>query len=272
MNKMFLRILALVGVGMSTSAMAADMPVKYNPVPPPAFSWAGPYAGIALGWKWGDATWTTTSTSDLGGTIVDASSPAKFDPSAFRIGGYAGYNWQLGAFVYGAEFDIAFADNTASRVGLPGCSIMCFPGAPGPGIDTSSVKMGWDASARARIGYLVTPDILLFATGGIAWQSIETTGLCQHSLVDPACTVAAGAPLDLQTNSEVLTGWTIGAGFESKVYGNWLLRGEYRYSDFGNLHGVFNFAAPGVPAGADTHRYDLSVRTHIATIGLAYKF
>ncbi len=266
-----LRVLVLVGVAMSASAMAADLPIKSKAPPPPAMSWAGPYAGIALGGKFADATWTTTSTSDFPGTIVDASSLDSFRPAAFRIGGYAGYNWQNQAWVYGVEFDIAYADATATHSGITGWAINC-AGAPGPGVDTASVKLGWDASARARLGYLVTPGTLLFATGGIAWQSIETTGFCQHSLADPQCTVAAGAPFDTQTNREILTGWTVGLGLEARLSGNWLLRGEYRYADFGKMNGVLNFGSSGAPPGTDTSRYDLSVQTHIATLGLAYQF
>ena len=269
MSSTVLRVLVLLGLAMGAPAMAADLPVKA--APPPAASWAGPYVGVALGAKFADTTWTTTSTSDLPGTIVDASSPDRFRPTAFRAGGYAGYNWQWAPWVYGLEFDIAYGDGKTTHAGLPGCAINC-AGAPGPGVDTSSVKLRWDASARARLGYLITPDSLLFASGGVAWQSIETTGFCQHSLADPQCTVAAGAPFDTQSNSKVLTGWTVGVGFEQHLSGNWLLRAEYRFADFGKFNGVFAFGAPGVPAGADTSRYNLAVETHIATLGLAYRF
>jgi outer membrane immunogenic protein len=245
------------------------MPLK---APPKSFSWAGPYVGLAFGGKWGDARWTTTSTSDLPGTIVDASSPATFRPAGIRLGGLAGYNWQADPWVYGVEFDLAFADGKATHSGLPGCAIECVTGFPGPGVDSATVKLGWDASARARLGYLVQPGVLVFATGGVAWQSVETTGLCRHSAPDPQCTLAAGTPFDEQSDSEVRTGWTVGLGIETHLAGNWLFRCEYRYADFGTMHGVFDFAAAGVPAGSDTLRYDLAVRTHAATVGLAYKF
>src|ERR1700730_12196140 len=84
------------------SAFAADMAVKVPPLPPLAApNWTGFYIGGALGGKWANTTWTTTSTSDLPGTIVDVSSPRNFDPSGLRAGGYAGYNWQIAAWVVG---------------------------------------------------------------------------------------------------------------------------------------------------------------------------
>ena len=76
---------------------------------------------------------------------------------------------------------------------------------------------------------------------------------------------------ETQTNKKTLTGWTVGGGLE-KMYGNWILRGEYRYSQFGDLDGVLPFGAPGVTPGSDTLRYKLSVQTHIGMVGLAYKF
>jgi outer membrane immunogenic protein len=132
--------------------------------------------------------------------------------------------------------------------------------------------MGWDASARARVGYLVTPSVLFYGTGGVAWQAIQASGFCQHSAADPQCTGAVGRPFDTETNSKVLTGWTVGGGVEAKIYGNWLLQGEYRYSNFGTFNGVLPFNSSGAPAGTDYVRYNLSVNTHIATVGLAYKF
>jgi hypothetical protein len=80
----------------------------------------------------------------------------------------------------------------ATAAGLPGCSIECFTGFPGPGVDVSSVRMGWDASARTRLGYWVTPELLLYGTGGVAWQDVRTSGTCQPSVPDRFCLVLPG--------------------------------------------------------------------------------
>jgi outer membrane immunogenic protein len=263
-------------VAMATSAFAADLAARPvykapSPVIAPISNWTGFYVGGELGGEWGQTNWTTTSTSDFPGTIVDASFRRNYDPSGFRAGGYAGYNWQITNWVVGLEGSGAWTNNTASAAGIPGCSISC-AGTPGPGLDVSSVKMGWDASVRARVGYLVTPSLLFYGTGGVAWQAIQTTGLCQHSSADPVCSSAIGNPIDIQTNSKVLTGWTVGGGVDAKIYGNWLLRGEYRYSSFGTFNGVLPFNSSGAAPGADFVRYNLSVKTQVATVGLAYKF
>jgi len=271
MRKFAIAVAAVVTL-IGASAHAAEITLKAPPSPAlPVPNWTGFYIGGALGGKWTDTTWTTTSTSDLPGTIVDASSPRNFDLSGFRTGGYAGYNWQIARWVLGVEGDLAWANNTATVAGIPGCTIQCFPGAPGPGVDVSSLKMGWDASIRARLGYTITPDLLIYGTGGIAWQEIVSSGTCKHSLADPQCTVAAGNPFDTQSNRNVAIGWTVGGGLE-KVYGNWMVRAEYQFSQFNNTNDVFPFSAPGVTAGTDFSRYKLLVQTHIATVGLAYKF
>ncbi len=262
----------MLGMAPAAPVFAADLAYKAPVAAPPAWNWSGFYAGGEAGAKFGRATWTTTSTSDFPGTIVDASSPARFDPTAGRVGIYAGYNWQRQSWLVGVEADGAYASATARQAGIPGCAILCFPLAPGPGVDTASVKMGWDASLRGRVGYLVTPTVLLYGTGGIAWQSVQTSGFCQHSAGDPVCSLAPGTPFDLQTNSATLTGWTLGAGVEAKLAGNWLVRGEYRYAGFGTFNGLLPFNSTGAPPGTDFVRYHLSLNTQIVTVGLAYKF
>jgi outer membrane immunogenic protein len=251
-------------------ALAADLPTKApinRPAPLALFNWAGAYVGIELGGKWAATEWTTTNlfTTGFGVDPVDASSPRPYRPYAFRSGSFAGYNWQIANWVFGVEGDLAWANNTAAAAGIPGCSILCISGFPGPVFDTSSVRMGWDGSARARFGYLVISDVLLYGTGGIAWQNIKTSATCQLSAADPVCLQTAGDPFSTQTNSKTLTGWTLGAGIE-KMWGSWLLRAEYRYSQFGHFDGFFTFA------DGSTVRYNLSVNTQMVTLGLAYKF
>jgi outer membrane immunogenic protein len=255
-------------------AVAADMlvkaPVNKAPVAAPAYSWTGFYVGAELGGKWSSTTWTTTSVFDNVPVIVDASSPRNYNPSSVRVGGYLGYNWEFATrWIVGAEFDLAYANKTVTAAGIPGCSINCGFGALGTGVDSASVKLGWDASARARLGYLVTPGILIYGTGGVAWQNVQTSITCQHSVGDIFCTAVAGSPFSTATNSTTLTGWTAGGGLDVQIYANWILRGEYRYSYFGAWNNSLNLSVPGdVPIVG----YQLKVSTQIATLGLGYKF
>jgi outer membrane immunogenic protein len=256
------------------AARAADLPTTKAPpvyTPPPQFIWTGFYVGAALGGKLSNATWATTSLFNSAvPQTIDASSPRYYDPSSVRAGGYLGYNWQFAPrWVGGVEADVAYADKTVTAAGIPGCAIGCVPGFPGPGVDSASVKLGWDASLRGRLGYLVTPRLLAYGTGGIAWQNVQTSATCQHSAPDPLCLALAGNPFATATNTTTRTGWTIGGGVDAQIYGNWILRGDYRYAYFGTWNNSANLSIPG---SVDTIGYRLKLSTQILTLGLAYKF
>jgi outer membrane immunogenic protein len=278
MRQKQIAVAVVMAAAFGTPAFGADLsaPVYKAPIvaAPAPFSWTGFYVGGEVGGKWTDATWTTTPLQDPNGSDPnDASSPRNFNPTGVRAGGYVGYNWQFAPqWVGGVEGDIAWADRTTTAAGLPGCSIQCFPATPGPGNDLSSVRAGWDASARARLGFLVTPQVLLYGTGGVAWQFLQASGTCQHSGPDPFCAELPGNPFVTVTNSTVRTGWTAGAGIEANIYGNWLLRAEYRFADFGTWNNTFNFTLPSEAPGTDTLQFRLKDTEQIATVGLAYKF
>ncbi len=265
---------ALLTVG---PAIAADVPAPvYKSAPPPFVvqdSWTGFYIGTALGWKEGNSTWTTTSLQEVPPFVVfvDGTSPRNFKPSTGRFGGYLGYDRQFSPqWVAGVEIDAAYADKTVTAAGIPGCAASCFPGSLGPGADLSSVRMKWDASLRARLGFLVSPTVLLYGTGGVAWQNVATSATCQHSLADPFCFVVAGNPLFTATNSTTRTGWTIGGGIDVKVATNWYVRGEYRYANFGTWTDALSLSLGA--ATPNIVNYQLKLNTQIATFGIAYKF
>jgi outer membrane immunogenic protein len=284
-------VMSAAALGLSVAvASAADLgasgPVPiYTKAPVAApWSWTGFYVGGDIGAKWGDPTWTATSLRDTATPAslpIDATSPTTFDTTAARAGGYAGYNWQFAPrWITGIEGDSGYSNKTRSNFGFPGCEEpapgTCTVGegtAPSgvpAGGDLTSVDSGWDASLRARLGYLVTPDVLLYGTGGAAWQSVQASGTCGPVATSPYCNGPPQPNPSSIAQSGILTGWTIGAGVEWHVWGNWLLRGEYRFADFGTWHTVFPFGT--TPASNNTYRFQVQTETQIATVGLAYKF
>ena len=231
------------GLLMSGSAVAADLgDSKYIPPPPPLFVWTGWYVGLSAGGTWADID------GDALGTSVPPEPPfanfgGSFDASSFRGGIYGGYNWQFGQWVTGVEADIAWADGSESRNVVLGLDAL-------PG-DRTEVEFGWDAGIRLRLGYLLTPTALLYATGGIAWQSFEVSA------------IATDLSNGWSSDDETATGWTIGAGIETLVSDQILARLEYRYTDFGSQD-VY-FFEPGL--GMDFDR-----STQMVLVGLAYKY
>jgi outer membrane immunogenic protein len=289
MNKLLTAIAALGLIG--TTAFAADLAVPPTVAVVTPWSWTGFYLGGDIGVKTMHNKWTATSLYDGVGPTpafpanpIDGSSPRIYDLASFRAGGYVGYNWQFSpTWLGGIEGDAAWANDSQTQAGLPGCAVapLCVGGGavvtPNGlpfGGDTASVKMLWDASARVRLGYLVTPDLLLYGTGGAAWQNIEVSGRCGSPVVSSAyCLTLTGSPaFPGVTQSTTLVGWTVGVGLEHHVWGNWLLRAEYRFADFGSWNSNFAFLPPAPAVGNNTYRFSNSVYTNTFNVGLGHKF
>jgi outer membrane immunogenic protein len=169
-------------------------------------------------------------------------------------------NWQIAPrWVVGIEGDVGFAGQTTSLPGLtfsPGVSADSFLAS-----DSFAVRTKWDASARGRVGFLVTPATLLYVTGGAAWQRFEVTSTCNFGGGNGCFTLVPA----IVTNAVTKAGWTAGAGIETSVGGNWFARAEYRYADFGP-------SGLTIQRAGEIDNFDVALRTHTATFGLAYKF
>jgi len=270
-------VLALL-LAAAAPAAAQDATEGGVKAPPPATapkadSWAGLYAGVSLGGKVASNQWTTTSIyhQGLGGLSgIDQTAERLFGGAGLRAGGYAGYNVRLAPLIIaGIEADLAYSDHKEHSAGIPGCTIECWPGVPGPQQSASSVADYWDGSVRGRLGYLLTPTALLYGTGGVAWQSLRATASCIHNPPDPFCLLLPGNPPSQAAVSSTRLGWTAGVGLDWKLATNWIARVEYRYSDFGTQSGLLDLTAPGT---RDWLTYRLDSSTQIVTVGLAYRF
>ena len=163
--------------------------------------------------------------------------------------------WRIApTWAVGIEGDIAWGDSSKSIAAIPGtCSRI------GCG-DIAGVKEGWDGSIRGRFGLLLTPAWLLYATGGIAWQGLG---------IDASCSGQKAAFCSTAHSESVSTteaGWTFGAGLEVMLRRNWLVRLEYRFSDYGHLDHIFFASPPG-----DRVVMSEALRTQTLLVGFAYK-
>jgi opacity protein-like surface antigen len=262
-------------------------------VPPPnPYDWSGGYIGVAGVYRMVDAGWKTTSlpiASAFAGffgpagtiTLPDpTTNPASFFGAAAQGGLFVGYDWQIARrWVTGVEADIAFGDSSMSRGGIPGtfgngssATSFLLPGIEAAQLDSTTVKFGWDSSIRARLGYLSTPNLLVYGTGGVAFQQISATAACTANL-GSYCGFVARAfapgftePPRSETVSTVRTGWTAGGGLEGVLSGNWLGRAEFRYADFGHFNHKF-FAGT-----IDEVDVNLHPQTYTFLAGIGYKF
>lgn len=133
-------LLAAVIAGLAGSAAIAGSPepyVEHVYMPPievdTGADWEGFYAGLTVGVQNGD--WDN-----------EPAGPPLFEVETLNYGGFAGYNFQSGDFVYGLE--------VAAQMGS--ATIQTLPG---------DRDINYLVDARARIGYSFG-DVLAYAAGG----------------------------------------------------------------------------------------------------------
>jgi outer membrane immunogenic protein len=253
--------------GSNGAANAADMGAPYYRAPPVVVplvtNWTGFYAGGNIGGAWtsSDALWSPLPSSAAFGTFPIAGDTG----GSSVIGGLqAGYNWQFApTWVVGIEVDWSWA-NAGGNVNQPWAANP--GGALTPGSFTSmSSTLDWVSSLRARLGYLVAPNLMLYGTAGGAWGKIDYAASNSNGI--------NGGPLAYQTAtafSSTQGGWVAGGGLEWMISPNWLLRGEYLHYSLNNAPSVVvaNGNFPGFPSG-----YSWSNTTvDVARAALSYKF
>jgi opacity protein-like surface antigen len=171
--------------------------------------------------------------------------------AAFLGGGQAGYNFQLARRVLaGVETDIQGAlggsGATNSNGSVPS---FAFPGNFLLGSLTASQKLDFLGTARGRLGYLVTPSGLLYATAGLAYGHLTLNTSSEILNATPAgqiVSVTGGSSFFSDTRA----GWTVGAGFEWMFLPNWSAKAEYLYYDLGSYNPSAVQTTIAVPSGA----------------------
>jgi outer membrane immunogenic protein len=171
---------AALSLAMAGTALAADLPGSYYTAPATltASSWAGPYLGANLGYEWGTVSNNPTRPSGLAGGIE------------------AGYNWQFGQFVTGAEADLQASG--AQDTFAPW-----------------QFSNPWFGSVRGRAGVAVG-NVLMFGTAGIAYGSLSVQ-----------------TPGNL-TETHDSIGLVAGGGIEVGFAPRWSAKAEWLYLDLAN--------------------------------------
>ncbi len=146
----------------------------------------------------------------------------------------AGYDYRMGQFVVGTFADFDFypgqpaAAASASFDGIqtqPGGGKFTFPNLWSV---SSNVELENTWAIGGRAGYLVTPDVLLYADGG--YTQAKLNGQVNFTYPD----FVVGGPTQNLTLSvpDTLDGFFVGGGGEMKVADHIALRLEYRYAKY----------------------------------------
>jgi outer membrane immunogenic protein len=275
MRSFKLGVFALAAVALATPVLAADLPVKAAPIVAPVYNWSGWYVGANVGYSWGRSNTDVAFLTNPGGVIIPppagSITSAGFDMDGWVAGGQLGVNWQSGQWLLGLEADIQWTGQKGAANFLcaaAGAAGPCFPGLTATlpaGITGVSVlldqKLEWFGTARARVGFLPSPNWLLYVTGGLAYGEITTSAL--HTSVNLAGTAVTTAASFSDTNF----GWTVGGGFEGVISGPWTAKLEYLYMDLGSVSGTIVPVAPLAQAA-----FSSKITDHILRVGLNYRF
>jgi outer membrane immunogenic protein len=202
MKKFLLATVALVALGATAPALAADLAARpvYTKAPAyaaPIYNWTGFYVGGHIGGSWAENT-------NFGGLAVNNSNSGQF------LGGVqVGADYQFApTWVIGLEGQYSWLGNSNSGA--------IFPGA----VAYTNNQRGL-GSVTGRLGYTWGPT-LLYVKGGYAYSDNN------ESLIGP------GGPVPFGFSGNHSNGYTVGAGLEYMFAQNWSAKIEYMYYDFGS--------------------------------------
>jgi outer membrane immunogenic protein len=266
---------------LSGTSHAADLTRKAPPaLVAPVASWTGFYAGVNVGGGWSN-TGVDYGTNDpimplLFALGVDLPANGDRIRSSGVLGGVQiGYNYQFApTWVAGIEADFQFSDISGSGT---------TPYAGGVVVSSANQDIKSFGTVRARLGYLATDTLLVYATGGFAYAQLNNdvamniapgAGLFVFDAANGTSTNCGfGFPTTCFTGSSngLTPGWTAGGGLEYALGQNWSLKGEYLYARFER---TVTAASVTPTAGTQPNTYTAKFATdlNVVRVGLNYRF
>jgi len=228
MKKLAITLTALAA--LTAPALAADMAVKapmYQP-PVPAYNWTGFYIfGGGGGGLWN----ADSNVVSFPGGIARTRDERLGGSGWFGTVG-AGYDWQVGTWVWGIFADGQFGS-------IRGSLSDPFNFVEG----REKLRDTW--AAGVRLGYLVAPQVYSYVNAG--YTGSEWSGTSLSSL--------AFGPTLATTPSFHRDGWFVGGGVENSLnfFGitapGWFMKTEYRSAFFDRITLPETIVPSGLPAG-----------------------
>jgi outer membrane immunogenic protein len=265
MRKLLPGTMALIALGLSFPAMAADLEVggpAYKAARPVvrAYDWTGFYVGGNVGGHWGTDK-ITTITDPAGGfgpagaAAIDAASPATLHPQGFIGGVQAGFNLEGSGGVFGIEVDANWRGGSATR------TLTNIPVINPLEVMTNTTQATFLSTLRMRWGTTALSDrSLLFVTGGFVFATHKTTDTMGHF---------GNTVITSTSSSTTQPGLAAGGGFEYAFTDNWSAKFEYLYVAIKNVGTTIPSSVAGAP---DSILVNHDYSDHIGRFGLNFKF
>jgi outer membrane immunogenic protein len=301
---MFKSLTSAVAIALALSvgsAFAADIPSHQPPPayipPPPLMTWTGFYIGVNAGYTFGRSKSVYTSVGPIfatpgwphGGAVdtipyltalsAVTSGNGPVNSSGFIGGGQIGYNWQIGnKFVLGTEADIqgvAGSGNSATVVGAAPVPVDVNGNASNyVGFVTARKSLDYLGTVRGRFGFLFTPSLLVYGTGGLAYGGVNASSSVFAANTFYCC-VHLPPVFGASAYSNTRVGWTVGGGLEYLFWQKWSAKVEYLYYDLGSVTSGFFVPETDTVTGFNAAYVGQSrarFNGHVVRAGLNYHF
>jgi outer membrane immunogenic protein len=279
---------------LGTQAFGADMALKAPPARSVAvpYNWTGFYLGGEVGGGWSDTTLNYSPNDQVAAPLLNGNAgipgqqpfPNVSLQQAGVVGGFElGYNWQFSEhWLVGAETDFSFS---GMRGQANGTSVFV-PAAPGfagfTNIVNASQTTDWYGTIRGRVGWLATPNLLLFGTGGFAYGRVDDSanhvmgsapGNFAGDVVGSISAICfANVPCYAGASSAIRTGWSAGGGAEWLFDQHWSAKIEYQFVNLGTETEQLTALATVPLTTPSSFNISFHEQFHVVRVGLNYNF
>lgn len=282
-------VASVCAVALAGAALAADLPAPAPPAPPPPPTWTGFFVGVNAGASFGGSgavtttdyptsfvdTWNTelVASSGLANTVIGGSK------TGFIGGGQIGYNYQYGeAWLLGLVADIqGIAQGSASASAFGAGAPADFPDETIVSSSLATKSIDYLGTVRGRIGYAVTPTVLAYATGGLAYGGVKSSSsITQANLGVGDVGFAEDHFSSFGNYSSTRVGWIVGGGVEWMFAPNWSVNAEYLHYDLGratySLSALAFFGGDVAPLYSSAPVASTRFNGNIVRAGISYHF
>jgi outer membrane immunogenic protein len=273
--KKSLIISTAVAAFLAAPALAADlparMPVKAPVYVAPVVTWTGWYVGANVGYSWGraDKNFNMPNLPEYDHYSYEGN----LKPNGVIGGVQFGYKYQVSpTWLLGWETDFQGSAQKASKTTTENIVRHVVDGndyeADGTITTSLQEKLQWFGTLRGTVGVFLTPSILLYGTGGLAYGDVKfSTTIHQVGTYNDGGSKNVNSTASF-SDSNTKVGLAGGGGIEG-LFPNaprWTWKVEYLHLDLGTIDHSFSSAATGAFVVHNKFTDD------IVRVGVNYRF